>query len=471
MQRIGISATQKPIERIAEFLTALSGDASPTLAHSMCSTELLESSEAHRVPDYRGLTSPARLVDHRRRTSARSRSGDRSTADGSVGRLLARAMGRGQCPAGRIDPVASQHADLRQHAPARRARDASAHGLLGEEQVGSHHGSLAADIRLTTEQRLKTWQLKAVVATASLELGIDVGTSTLWCSSAPPGPLRPFCNGSAARGHALGLVPKGRLFALTRDELLECMALIRAVKAGRLDVMEIPVAPLDMLAQQIVAEVSAEEWRTDDLLPCADERIRTATCRARRSIGRSIYLSEGVTDTAGRSRRSCITTGQWPGASPQVGPAGSAQQRRGDRRDRQRFASSWSRSTRSSVRWTRSSASRAWRGTSSCWAIRRGGSRHCAATTCSSPMPTVPRRRFLSGAAKPPVARSNCRRRCPACGRRFGSRSQGRLAPLRQAMVELTRSVHESILPEPGSPASDCGIRDGCMPTGIWNSF
>src|SRR5207342_3802612 len=132
--------------------------------------------------------------------------------------------------------------------------------LLGEDAVASHHGSLSREIRLDAEQRLKSGELKAIVATASLELGIDIGYIDLVCQIGSPRSIATFLQRVGRSGHALGLVPKGRLFALTRDELLESLALIRAIRAGRLDAIPIPVAPLDILAQQIVAEVSAGEW-------------------------------------------------------------------------------------------------------------------------------------------------------------------------------------------------------------------
>src|SRR5207302_5090818 len=112
---------------------------------------------------------------------------------------------------------------------------------------------------------LKEGKLKAVVATASLELGIDIGHIDLVCQLGTPRSIATFLQRVGRSGHALGLVPKGRLFALTRDELLEAMALIRAIRAGRLDAIEIPVAPLVILAQQIVAEVACGERGADEL--------------------------------------------------------------------------------------------------------------------------------------------------------------------------------------------------------------
>lgn len=137
--------------------------------------------------------------------------------------------------------------------------------ILGEEAVASHHGSLSKQIRLNIETRLKEGKLKAVVATASLELGIDIGFIDLVIQIGSPRSIATFLQRIGRSGHSLGVVPKGRLIALTRDELVECVALIRAVKGGRLDQIEIPVAPLDILAQQIVAAAACEEWEEDKL--------------------------------------------------------------------------------------------------------------------------------------------------------------------------------------------------------------
>lgn len=137
--------------------------------------------------------------------------------------------------------------------------------VLGEDAVASHHGSLSREIRLKAEERLKRGELKAIVATASLELGIDIGFIDLVCQVGSPRSIATFLQRVGRSGHRLGVVPKGRLFALTRDELMEGLAILRAVRAGRLDRVEIPVGPLDILAQQIVAEVSAQDWNENEL--------------------------------------------------------------------------------------------------------------------------------------------------------------------------------------------------------------
>ena len=136
---------------------------------------------------------------------------------------------------------------------------------LGEGVVLAHHGSLSRSLRLEAERQLKSGKARAVVATASLELGIDVGTIDLVCQIGSPRSIAVALQRIGRSGHWVGAMPKGRLFATTRDELIECAALVRAIRAGRLDRTEIPTAPLDILAQQIVAMAACEEFGEDEL--------------------------------------------------------------------------------------------------------------------------------------------------------------------------------------------------------------
>jgi ATP-dependent Lhr-like helicase len=131
---------------------------------------------------------------------------------------------------------------------------------IGEEHVTSHHGSLAKEHRLQAEQRLKAGTLKALVATSSLELGIDIGQIDLVCQLGSPRAINAFLQRVGRAGHALHAIPKGRLFPLCLNDLLECSALLHAVNQGALDRVRGPQAPLDVLAQQIVAETSCREW-------------------------------------------------------------------------------------------------------------------------------------------------------------------------------------------------------------------
>ncbi|MDB5987960.1 MAG: box helicase [Nevskia sp.] len=139
---------------------------------------------------------------------------------------------------------------------------------LGEEHVTAHHGSLAKEHRLKAEQRLKAGELKALVATSSLELGIDIGDIDLVCQLGSPRAINAFLQRVGRAGHAIGAIPKGRLFPLSLDDLLEGAALLDAVQRGELDRIRVPQAPLDVLAQQIVAEAGCREWGLQDLYDC-----------------------------------------------------------------------------------------------------------------------------------------------------------------------------------------------------------
>jgi ATP-dependent Lhr-like helicase len=136
---------------------------------------------------------------------------------------------------------------------------------LGETQVAAHHGSMAKELRLAAESRLKRGELKALVATASLELGIDIGEVDLVCQLGSPRSIAALLQRVGRSGHSLGGTPKGRLFPLSRDDLIECAALLDCVRREELDRLRIPAQPLDVLAQQIVAEVAAREWDVDEI--------------------------------------------------------------------------------------------------------------------------------------------------------------------------------------------------------------
>src|SRR5664280_2896715 len=136
---------------------------------------------------------------------------------------------------------------------------------IGEDCIAAHHGSLAKQQRFDAERRLKGGTLRALVATASLELGIDIGDVELVCQLGTPRSISTFLQRVGRANHAVGGVPKGRLLPLSRDDLVECTALLDAVRAGELDALHIPAQPLDVLAQQLVAEVSAREYGEDEL--------------------------------------------------------------------------------------------------------------------------------------------------------------------------------------------------------------
>ena len=137
--------------------------------------------------------------------------------------------------------------------------------LLGKDAVTSHHGSLAREQRLAAEQRLKRGELRALVATASLELGIDIGDVDLVCQIASPRSIATFLQRAGRANHAVDGMPKARLFPTSRDDLVECAALLDAVRRGELDALHVEKNALDVLAQQIVAEVACRECNEDEL--------------------------------------------------------------------------------------------------------------------------------------------------------------------------------------------------------------
>ncbi|MEE8584638.1 MAG: DEAD/DEAH box helicase, partial [Acidobacteriota bacterium] len=267
-QRIGLSATQKPLEEMAAFLSGAS---------------------AHRK---------TALVDvgHRREMDlAVVVPGDELGAVASHG-LWNEVYER-------LSDFIRQHRTTLIFVNTRRLAERVTHQLaerLGEEAVATHHGSLAKEIRLDAEQRLKRGQLRAVVATASLELGIDIGSVDLVCQIGSTRSIALALQRIGRAGHWKGAIPKGRIFPLTRDELLETAALVRAIHQGLLDRILIPPYPLDVLAQQIVAEVAAQEWEEEALF----ETFRQAA--PYRNLPRKDFddllamLSEGISTRKGR---------------------------------------------------------------------------------------------------------------------------------------------------------------------------
>src|SRR5438132_1855671 len=231
--RIGLSATQRPIETIARFLRPSSG---------------------------------CRIVDigHRREMDLAV-----EVPQDELGPVATNAIWSDIYD--RVADLVREHRSTLVFVNTRRLAERVAHHLeerlhdLGAQVVAAHHGSLSRQIRLSAEERLKHGETRVVVATASLELGIDVGTVDLVCQIGSPRAITTCLQRVGRSGHWIGTQPKGRLFATTRDELIECAALVRAMRTGALDRIAVPPAPLDILAQQLVAEVSAQEWREDDL--------------------------------------------------------------------------------------------------------------------------------------------------------------------------------------------------------------
>jgi ATP-dependent Lhr-like helicase len=309
-QRIGLSATQRPIETVARLLVGAGEDRSNEDGSPRCS--IVD------VGHQRDLDLALELPD------------DELEAVPSAEQM-----------AQILDMIAEHvkgHRTTLVFVNTRRMAERVAHQLgerLGDDQVAAHHGSLSKERRQRVEARLRAGDLRALVATASLELGIDIGPVELVCQIGSPRAFATFLQRVGRSNHTRSGTPSGRLFPTSRDELVECAALLRGVRAGRLDAIVQPVAPLDILAQQIVAECAAEEWSEDglfelvrraapfwglrredydDVVELVSEGIRTGRGR------RAAYLHRDRVNGSLRGRRgarlAALTSG---GAIPEVG--------------------------------------------------------------------------------------------------------------------------------------------------------
>jgi ATP-dependent helicase Lhr and Lhr-like helicase len=258
-QRVGLSATQRPIEVTAGLL---SGAAATTHIYD---GQAASGPEGATVP-IQGLP-PARHVEivdcgHRRDLRVSIELPEQEMAAVLSQEQMAEIVAK-------IAEHVKGHQTTLVFVNTRRLSERLAHLLgeiLGPDQVAAHHGSLSAERRRRTESRLRAGELKALVATASLELGIDIGPVELACQVGSPRAISTFLQRVGRSNHSRHGVPEGVLYPTTRDELVECSALLAAVRKGRLDAVEPPVAPLDILAQQVIAEVAAaEEWQEEPL--------------------------------------------------------------------------------------------------------------------------------------------------------------------------------------------------------------
>ena len=228
LQRIGLSATQKPIEEVARFLTRES-----------CTIV----DKGHKRHIDLAVEVPGSPLE--------------AVMSGEVWKEIY----------DRLVKLVEEHRTTLITVNTRRLAERMAHQLserLGADQVAAHHGSLAKEVRLDAEDRLRNGKLKVLVATASLELGIDIGHVDLVCQISSPHRIATLLQRVGRSGHSIHGTPKGRIFPLTRDDLIECAAMARAVRDGDLDHVVVPDKPLDVLAQQIVAETAAEEEWDDD---------------------------------------------------------------------------------------------------------------------------------------------------------------------------------------------------------------
>ena len=265
--RIALSATQKPIELVAQFLAG-NGAPLPVIVDAGRRRELDLSIE---IPDL------------------------------PLGPIVTHEMWDWTYQ--RIATLANQHRSTLVFVNTRKQAERIAMELtriLGEDSVAAHHGSLSRKLRLAAERKLKNGEIKVLVATASLELGIDIGFVDLVCQIGSPRPIATALQRIGRAGHWRGAIPKGRLFAMTRDELVELAATVRAIHQADLDALAVPGLPLDILAQQIVAICSAEDWHEDDLYSLVTRAYPY------RSLSREDYdavirmLSEGISASRGR---------------------------------------------------------------------------------------------------------------------------------------------------------------------------
>ncbi|MFZ1136530.1 MAG: DEAD/DEAH box helicase, partial [Candidatus Korobacteraceae bacterium] len=265
--RIGLSATQKPIELVAHFLTG-AGRPAPAVVN----------------------------IGHRR------------TLDLAV-----------EVPASELGPIATnemwgeiydriaalalQHRSTLVFVNTRRLAERVALHLserIGEELVAAHHGSLARKLRLAAERKLKNGEIRVLVATASLELGIDIGNVDLVCQINSPRAISVALQRIGRAGHWRGAIPKGRLFATTRDDLVECAAAVYAIRSGDLDRLAVPEKPLDILAQQIVAMCSCEDWDETELFECVRRAYPYRDLTAEEFEKILEMLSQGIAASRGR---------------------------------------------------------------------------------------------------------------------------------------------------------------------------
>jgi ATP-dependent helicase Lhr and Lhr-like helicase len=266
--RIGLSATQRPIETIAKLLV---GSSRITHLRAGLSAEGFGPSHGFgrrvgpqaEAPFIAQARHPPRIVDigHRRQMDLAV-----EVPKDELGAVATNAIWSDVYD--RVADLVREHRSCLVFVNTRRLAERVAHHLeerLGGQVVAAHHGSLSRQIRLSAEERLKRGETRVVVATASLELGIDVGTVDLVCQIGSPRAIATCLQRVGRSGHWVGALPKGRLFATTRDELLECAALVRAIRSGTLDRLDVPDAPMDILAQQIVATVATREWQEDEL--------------------------------------------------------------------------------------------------------------------------------------------------------------------------------------------------------------
>jgi ATP-dependent helicase Lhr and Lhr-like helicase len=276
LQRIGLSATQRPVETVARLLVGAGEGRSRADGSPRCA-----------------------IVDagHRRDLDLALELPSDELGAVASGEQMADIL---ELIAGHVQ----QHRTTLVFVNTRRMAERVAHLLgerLGDGHVSAHHGSLSRERRQLVESRLRNGDLRALVATASLELGIDIGPVELVCQIGSPRSFATFLQRVGRSNHTRAGTPTGRLYPTSRDELVECAALLRGARSGRLDALIVPDGPLDILAQQIVAECAAEDWAEADLLALARRAAPFADLSQADFDEVAELVSEGI--QTGRGRR------------------------------------------------------------------------------------------------------------------------------------------------------------------------
>jgi ATP-dependent Lhr-like helicase len=267
--RIGLSATQNPIDLVASFLTGVHASRKPATIIQVGQRRQLDLAIEVPSDELGSVTTTAMWEEIFDKLAAHAQN-HRSTLVFVNTRRL-------------VEKIAFALAER-----------------IGNENVAAHHGSLSRNLRLDAEQRLKNGQIKILIATASLELGIDIGDIDLVCQISTTRAVAVAMQRVGRAGHWRGAIPKGRLFATTRDDLLEQAALIRKMRAGKLDQLEIPPQPIDVLMQQIVACCGAESWEEDALYNTLRRAYPYRELTRQRFDELIALLHEGIESSRGR---------------------------------------------------------------------------------------------------------------------------------------------------------------------------
>jgi ATP-dependent helicase Lhr and Lhr-like helicase len=271
-QRIGLSATQNPIDLVADFLTGVHenpGARKPATIIQVGQRRQLDIAIEVPSDELSSVTNTGMWEEIFDKLAAHAQS-HRSTLVFVNTRRL-------------VEKIAFELA-----------------GRIGPEHVAAHHGSLSRTLRLDAEQRLKNGEIKILIATASLELGIDIGDIDLVCQISTTRAVAVAMQRVGRAGHWRGAIPKGRFFATTRDDLMEQAALVRKMRAGELDQLQIPPQPADVLMQQIVAACGAEPWEEDALYNTLHRAYPYRNLTRKQFDGLLSLLTEGIESTRGR---------------------------------------------------------------------------------------------------------------------------------------------------------------------------